>query len=229
MKHHKTLILFLLSIHTFFGQTPIENQVGSWFTVSGTYRISNKLSFNNTIQSWHYEIADNFNFLFTKVAVNYHISPKLTTALAYGFMDIDRGFEKEGPHTYENRLMEQIGYKQKLAKLTIDHRFRIEQRFLNKPTSKNILANRLRYRIGTKLKLNNTLFIRLNNEFLSTIKTKEIDAFSENRAYIALGINMIKSTHIQVGYLNRKIKDLDLHRLQLSLFYKIDLRKKSNK
>lgn len=226
MKYYIALIVLLLSINITFSQTPVEDQLGSWFTTSGTYKISNKVSFSNTLQSWHYKIADSFNFLFTSLAVNYHVSDKLTTSFAYGFMDIDSGFKKEGVHTYENRLMEQISYKHKLAKLPIDHRFRVEQRFLNKPVN-NILLNRLRYRLGTKIKLNNTLFIRLNNEFLVVVKTKETSKFTENRAYAALGLNIFKSANIQVGYLNRKIKGLDLHRLQLGLFYRVDLRKKT--
>ncbi|GAA4231424.1 hypothetical protein GCM10022291_03850 [Postechiella marina] len=226
MKYYIALIVLLLSINITLSQTPVEDQLGSWFTTSGTYTISNKMSFSNTLQSWHYKIADNFNFLFTSLAVNYRVSNKLTTSFAYGFMDIDSGFKKESAHTYENRLMEQISYKHKLAKLPIDHRFRVEQRFLNKPAN-NILLNRLRYRLGTKIKLNNALFIRLNNEFLVVVKTKDTDQFTENRAYAALGINIFKSANIQVGYLNRKIKGLDLHRLQLGLFYKIDLRKKN--
>lgn len=224
MKRYIALLSLLLSLNT-FAQSPIEDQLGSWFTYVGNYRLSDKVSISNCVQSWHYEIADNFNFLFTNVALNYYISPKVTTTFSYGFMDSDSGFEKNGPHTYENRLFEQIGYKHTLAKLPIDHRLRIEQRFLNKATD-NVFHNRLRYRLGTKLKINKSLFIRLNNEFITTIQTKTNDGFSENRLYGALGINVFKSANIQVGYLNRKIKGLNLHRLQLGFFYKADLRKK---
>ena len=142
-------------------------------------------------------------------------------------MDIDSGFEKSGPHTYENRIYEQIGYKHNFVKLPIDHRFRIEQRFLNKPKpTDNGYHNRLRYRLGTKININNSLFIRLHDEFIATIQTKSTDGFTENRLYGALGINVFKSANIQVGYLNRNINGKNLHRLQLGFFYKADLRKK---
>lgn len=225
MKRYITTLLLIFCLNSTFAQSPVEKQLGSWFTYVGNYRVSDKFSISNCVQSWHYEIADNFNFLFTNVALNYHISSKVTTTFSYGFMDGDSDFEKSSPHTYENRLFEQIGYKHTLAKLPIDHRFRLEQRFLNKATD-NVLHNRLRYRLGTKLKINKSLFIRLNDEFIATIQTKTNDGFTENRLYGALGINVFKSANIQVGYLNRKIKDLNLHRLQLGFFYKADLRKK---
>ena len=225
MKRFIALLLLLISLNVTFAQSPIEEQLGSWFTYVGNYRVSDKLSISNCVQSWHYAIADNFNFLLTNVAINYHISPKLTTSFSYGFMDIDNGLEISGPHTYENRLYEQIAYKHNFANLPIDHRFRIEQRFLNKATD-NVFHNRLRYRLGTKLKINKSLFIRLNNEFIATIQTKTNDGFTENRLYSALGINLFKSANVEIGYLNRKIKGLNLHRLQLGFFYKVDLRKK---
>lgn len=224
MKNYIAFFLLLFNLNGAFAQSPIEEQLGSWFTYFGNYRIADKISISNSVQSWHYEIADNFSFLFTNIALNYHISPKVTTTFSYGFMDIDSGFERSDTHTYENRLFEQIGYKHKFAKLPIDQRFRIEQRFLNKTTD-NVFNNRIRYRLGTKFKINKSLFICLNNEFIATIQTKTSDGFTENRLYSALGINVFKSANIQVGYLNRKIKGLNLHRLQLGFFYKTDLRK----
>lgn len=224
MKRFIALLVFLFSLNSTFAQSPIEKEIGSWFTFSGNHKISDKVSVSSLIQAWDYELTNNFNFILYNLWLNYSVSPKVTTSLAYGYADIDSGFETNGPHTYENRLSEQIVYKHKLFKLPIDHRFRVEQRFLNKPGS-NVLHNRLRYRLGTKIKLNKTLFFRIHDEYITTVQTKKVDAFSENRLYTALGINVSKSVNVQVGYLNRAIKGLDLHRLQLGLFYKIDLRK----
>lgn len=225
MKRNITLLLLLFSLISTFAQSPVEEKLGSWFTHFGNYKISDKFSTSALVQAWDYELADNFNFILYNLSLNYTVSTKVTTTLAYGYADIDSGFETNGPHTFENRLSEQIGYKHKLFELPIDHRFRVEQRFLNK-LGPNTFHNRLRYRLGTKITLNNTLFFRVHNEYITTIGTKKVDAFSENRFYTALGINASKAVNIQFGYLNRAIKGLSLHRLQLGLFYKVDLRKK---
>lgn len=227
MKYYVSIFIFVISFNAIFSQTPIEDEIGSWFTLSGDYKVSEKISFSNLINAWDYEIADNFNFILYNLSVNYAVSPKLTTTLAYGYSDIDSGFETNTPHTFENRITEQIGYKHKLLRLPINHRFRVEQRFLSK-LDENILHNRLRYSIGTEIALNNTLFLNISNEYISTVQTKKVDGFSENRLYTALGIKISKAVNTQVGYLNRKIRGLDLHRLQLGLFYKIDLRKNKN-
>lgn len=224
MKYLLTTLLLIISISNGHSQSNQEEKLGSWFTFSGNHKISDDVSLSSLIQAWDYELANNFNFILYNLSVNYAVSPKVTTSLAYGYADIDSGFEIIGTHTYENRLSEQIGYKHKLFRLPIDHRFRVEQRFLNK-SGPNVLHNRLRYRLGTKISLNKTFFFRIHNEYLTTLQTKKVDAFSENRLYTALGINASKSVNVQVGYLNRSIKELDLHRLQVGLFIKTDHRK----
>lgn len=169
-----------------------------------------------------FEVTENFNFILLYGALNYHVSPKFTTTLGYGYGDIDGGFYTDKSHTYENRVFKQIVFKHKFSNLPIDHRSRIEQRFFHKLEFKTT-SHRLRYRLGTKINLNKSLFIRLHNKFLATI---DDDMLTKNRLYSALGINISKSYNLQLGYLNRKIKGLDLHRLQVGFFIKTDHRKK---
>lgn len=225
MKYFITLIIFLFHLGKALGQNNPEDKIGSWFTYSGAHRISEKFSITTCSQTWLYEVGHNFNFTLLITGIRYNVSPRITTSLAYGYADIDSGFNTTGKHTFENRLYEQITYKHKFHKLPISHRFRAEQRFLNSP-SKNKTQHRLRYRLGTKLKLSETFFMHLNNECLATIQKNIID---ENRLYIALGINISKSSNLQLGYLNRKINGLNLHRLQVGYFIKTDHRKKKKK
>ncbi|MEP3838487.1 MAG: DUF2490 domain-containing protein [Algibacter sp.] len=222
MKYLLIFILLSVSVCNGYAQSNQEKKIGSWFTYAGTHRVSDKLSISTLSQVWMFELTENFNFILLYGGLNYHVSPKLTTTLAYGYGDIDGGFYTDKPHTYENRIFEQVTFKHKISNLPIDHRFRAEQRFFHKYDFKST-SHRLRYRLGTKINLNKSLFIRLNNEFLATIQS---DMLTENRFYTALGLNISKSCNVQLGYLNRKINGLNLHRLQAGLFIKTDHRKK---
>lgn len=224
MKYYLILIIFLFHLGMALGQNNPEDKTGSWFSYSGTHQISEKISINSYVQTWLYEVGHNFDFLLLTTGINYHVSNALTTTISYGYADIDSGFKTNTAHTFENRLYEQIGYKHKIFELPVDHRFRAEQRFLNRPTG-NQTQHRLRYRIGTKIKLNNRFFIRLNNEFLATIQKNIV---TENRLYSALGFNISKSSNLQLGYLNRKINGLNLHRLQACYAIKTNHIKKKN-
>ncbi|MGB5419606.1 DUF2490 domain-containing protein [Algibacter sp.] len=222
MKYLLITIIIIISISNCHSQTNQEDKIGSWFTYAGTHQISDKFSASTLAQLWTFEVAENFNFILVFGAVNYKVTPKLTSTLGYGYGDIDGGFYTDKPHTYENRVFEQVVYKHKIANLPIDHRFRAEQRFFHKLDFKST-SHRLRYRLGTKIKLNETLFLRIHDEFIATIDDDIID---ENRLYGALGINISKSMNLQFGYVNRKIKGLNLHRLQAGIFIKTDHRKK---
>ena len=104
-----------------------------------------------------------------------------------------------------------------------NHRFRIEHRFFRTHDSKPRVA-RIRYRLGTKFNLNNTLFVRLHNELLLTPKSSNTP---ENRFYTGLGINISKYNNIQLGYINRNTSNKEnLHRVQIGVFFKTDFRKK---
>lgn len=224
MKYYITTLIFILTISLSYSQTSPEDRLGTWYTYFGNHRISNKLSITAGGQVWTYEPTTNFNLLLVKTGLNYHINNELKVELGYSFLDIDKSIDGiEGKHIFENRISEQITFKHKLRNLPIDHRFRIEHRLFNLRVG-NSVKHRLRYRLGTKIKLNKTLFIRANNEVLAHIQK---DFFSENRLYGALGINLSKSSNLQLGYMHRYINDLNLHRLQVSLFIKTDHRKKT--
>lgn len=225
MKYLLTTFILIFTLTLSYSQTKPEDKLGSWYTYFGNHRISDKLSIVAGGQLWAYEPVTNFNLLLVKVGLNYHINDKLKVELGYSFLDIDRSIQTiEGNHIFENRISEQIAFKHKLGNLPIDHRFRIEHRLFNLREG-NSVQHRLRYRLGTKITLNEILFIRLHNETLALI---DKEFFSENRLYGALGINITKSSNLQLGYLHRYINDLNLHRLQVSVFINTDHRKKKS-
>ena len=213
----------LLVFYSSYAQISQEDKLGAWFDIGGNHRISEKSSIKTYAQFWLYEVNDNFNFFLLKIGYNYHFNPKLTGSIYLGYSDFDGNINISSPHTYEKRITEQFTFKHKLSKIPLDHRFRIEHRFFKKSDSKlNVI--RLRYRIGSKFNLSNTLFIRLHNELLLTPKSSNTP---ENRFYTALGINISKSDNIQLGYLNRNTSNKEnLHRLQIGIFFKTDFRKK---
>lgn len=223
MKNILTFLLLVFTTNLSFSQTTPKDKVGAWYMLDATHKVANKLSIKSGVQLRSFEILDNINLLFLYTGVNYHLNKKTTLTLAYCFLDIDRSFIITGEsHLYENRPYEQISYKQKLFKTPIQHRLRLEQRFLNFQHTQTTL-HRLRYRLGTKVKLSNTLFLNISNEIFANFKNQ---VFTENRLYAAIGFNISKSNNIQLGYLNHEINKLNLNRLQLGLFIKTDLRKK---
>ena len=50
------------------------------------------------------------------------------------------------------------------------------------------------------------------------------DAFGQNRAYAALGVNVTEDLSMQVGYLKNHFSETNYDRLQIGVFYNTDLR-----
>ena len=225
MKYLLITLVIIISIPNAFSQTTPEDKFGAWYMLDGTHRVSDKVSIKTGFQLRSFEVLDNMNLLFYYVGINYYLNKKTTLTIAYNYLDIDRSFLISGEnHLYENRPYEQISYKQETFKLPIYHRLRLEHRFLNFKQQHTTL-NRFRYRLGTKIKLNDKLFINVNNEIFANTKDQ---VFTENRFYAALGKNISKSNNIQIGYLNHEINKSNLNRLQVGLFFKTDLRKKKS-
>lgn len=223
MKTITACIALALAMPLCYAQKTPENSLGAWYMLDATHTVSNKIDIKTGVQLRSYEIFDNINLLFVYTGINYKISKNTTFTLTYGYLDIDRTFTDIGfPHLYENRVYEQLSYKHKLNKLPISHRLRIEHRFLNF-AHKLDTKHRLRYCLGSKIPLTEDSFLIANNEFFANLKK---DTDTENRFYAALGWNISKTDNIQLGYLNHKINGLNLHRLQVGIFIKTDLRKK---
>lgn len=132
MKNITTFIFLVFAINLSFSQTTPKDKVGAWYMFDATHKVTNKLSIKSGVQLRSFEVLDNINLLFLYTGINYHLNKKTTLTLAYCFLDIDRSFIITGEsHLYENRPYEQISYKQKLFKHPIQHRLRLEQRFIN--------------------------------------------------------------------------------------------------
>lgn len=223
MKTITAFIALALAMPLCQAQKNPESSLGAWYMLDATHAVSNKIGIKTGVQLRSYEVFNNINLLFVYTGINYKISKNTIFTLTYGYLDIDRTFTDIGfPHLYENRIYEQLSYKHKLNKLPISHRLRIEHRFLNF-AHKLDTKHRLRYCLGSKIALTEDYFLNVNNEFFANLKK---DTARENRLYAAVGLNISKTNNIQLGYLNHKINGLNLHRLQVGIFIKTDLRKK---
>lgn len=208
---YQLVLLFALIFIASKAQTNPETQLGSWYMYHGTHRVSKMFAITSALQLRYYEPVSNYNLFFGLIGISYHMAPKSSIAINYAFLDIA---SFTGVKHSENRVSEQISYKQSLFKILLDHRFRLEHQFKNIPNNRS-LNNRIRYRLGTKLNLVGHLFIRITDEIFVNFKNK---IFNQNRFYSALGIKLNAISNLQFGLLNQQINGLNLNRFQLCVF-----------
>jgi len=227
MKIQLYLPLIILFFQTSLNAQNIgETELGSWYEITSSNRITDKLSISGSFTNWNNELpVEKSQLLLGIIGLNYHINNNVVVGIGYAYGDIDPSFEvNDIPHIKENRILEQIVLKHKLKMICLSHRFRLEQRFLEYPTE-DILKHRIRYRFMGKLPISNILFISIYDEIHFNLN--EFD-FNQNRAYAGLGANVNKNINMELGYVRHSFKTKSFNRVSLQVNLKYDFRKKKN-
>ena len=215
-------LLILISTFTIKAQENGENKLGSWHMYFGTNRISNKLSIHTEAQLRYYEQAKNFNQLLLRTGLNYHIDANAWATLGYGYIVTDGSYEEfpDETNSLEHRIFERFFLKNKVWEFNFEHRYTLEQRFLDFEDHTDV-QHRMRYRLQMTLPLTNTFFLNFYDEIFINLQD---DIFSQNRLYAALGINVTDNMSLQVGYLKNHFATIHYDRLQIGITYNPDLR-----
>ena len=217
-----TGLFLFLGILTINAQQPGEDEMGAWYMYFGTNKISERLSIHTEAQFRFYETTSNFNQMLLRTGLNYHIDPNAIATGGYAFIDTDNNFyEFEGEvNSKEHRIFEQFILKNKVWEFLFEHRYRLEQRFLDFGETTDT-QHRARYRIQMTLPLTNTFFLNFYDELFINLQD---NLFGQNRLYGAVGVNVTENTSVQLGYLRNQFANAVYDRLQLAIFYNPDLR-----
>ncbi len=227
----KIALLFLISI--FFRNNLIaqNNQTGSWLSLFNQTRISNKWSAELEVQLWDFDIAKNEEQVFIRSGINYHVNNQLIISSGYAHIN-NFSFEKiyfSGIQSAENRFWQQLLVKQNFGRLYLDHRFRLEERWMKIKNGTDYF-NRLRYFVKLTIPINhlvitkNTFFVSAFNEAFINITDKQFD---RNRLCGSLGYQFNATTGLQLGFLSQTTNFFSKNYIQALFTYNLDVRKKS--
>jgi len=226
MKKIVLLLTLFFSISN-FAQENGENRLGSWHMYFGTNKVSDKLSIHTEAQLRYYEQGNNFNQLLLRTGLNYHINANAIATFGYGYITTDGTFEEfpDEINSKEHRIFQQFILKNKVSNVAFEHRYRLEQRFLNFDDRKDT-QHRARYRLQVTLPLTKVIFLNFYDEIFINLQD---NIFGQNRLYGALGFNVFKNISLQVGYLKNHFRTAHFDRLQIGVFINTDLRGNKNK
>lgn len=211
------VIIFLTSTNL-IAQT--INQNSGWLFLLNNTKISDKWGAYVDVQvrssdNWQ----DTRNFLF-RPGVTYYANSNNEFTVGYLLNQTFLHFIGSADNMLtEHRIWEQYVYKQKLSTISISHRFRLEQRFIERNNDDALFSQRLRYFVRFILPLqknkqtfNEGFYAALQNELFFNLQNKDQlngKVFDQNRAYLALGYRASKKLDVEIGYLNQAIKGLN--------------------
>lgn len=197
MKKLFSAFLILLAVHCASAQT------GSWNIVNAKGVFNNKWSVfaEGQLRSW--KVYDQFYYYELKTAVNYNFTKQLSVTGGLGTYHTytTTGNFKRPLTNNEFRTWLQLMMVQTFGRIKIDHRYRMEQRWVTAG-----YRNRYRYRLNAMVALNHktitdkTLYATGFDELFFTNKTPY---FERNRVFGGLGYQINNHVTFQAGYINQ--------------------------
>ena len=218
--------LLLISSPT-FPQSP-PNTTGKWLMFFNQTRLNECWSFHAEAQYRSYEIAPNTEQLLLRGGVNYHIGNTAFASIGYANVT-NYAYDKElmpGVLVHENRLWQQFLMRNTLGRISFEHRYRLEQRWLS--GNQNVYLDRIRYMLRATIPINKkkleakTVFVSFYDEVFIHFNDKPFD---RNRLYGAVGYQFTPLFNIQLGYLAQTVNTTTKSYLQAAVFYNVDFRR----
>jgi hypothetical protein len=189
----------------------------------GNQKISDKLNWHNEVQYRNYNFIGDLEQLMLRTGVGYDIGENnYNILLGYGFIRSENYLtdRDERVRFDEHRIFQQFISSQKIGRLNIGHRYRIEERILT-----NDFRMRFRYFLSMRFPLTdteikeNTLYLSAYNEIFVN---GERPAFDRNRLIGPLGYEFKKGLRLEAGFM-RQIYDFGgRNQFQIALFNNLD-------
>lgn len=225
-------------------------QENVWVMYFGNHTIAEHWKLHTEYQWRRSEYFQNWQQSLLRLGVDYLISPALSATLGYGWINTyPYGEQPIVGETGEHRLWQQIILNNRIGRLHVQHRYRLEQRWVDRWLANSDgsiysdgynYSNRLRYRIMLNFPLNQptitkgAAFLSIYDEpFISFGIAIKRNHFDQNRFYAAVGYQYSESGNIQLGYLNQLLIKPDgfrreiNHTLQIGITQHLDLRPKT--
>ena len=194
-----------------------QQQSSGWLLLLNNTKISEKWGVYADMQIRSSDKWENVrNFLF-RPGVTYYANSKNEFTLGYLLnQTFTSNIGSSDNMLTEHRIWEQYVYKHKISTISVAHRFRMEQRFIERYGKDDLFAQRLRYFFRFILPLakgkqnfDKGVFAALQNELFFNVQSKDQlngKFFDQNRAYVAGGYRFNKQLDIELGYMNQASK-----------------------
>ncbi len=237
MKRFVLFIFLNMLLIQLTGQNqPRQQSLGNWIMYFGDNKINKKYGIHTEYQSRNYFIPGTLTQTLLRVGVNRYLSPAAMLTGGYGFIHTIPTSGEGGFTTIEHRIWEQMILRHRSYNVFIEHRYRLEQRFVKNLTKNEyIFDNRIRYRIQALVPMYNIspylrhFFLAGYNEiFMNLGRELSGQFFDRNRLYFAVGYQINPKFNIQIGYLNQVVALPDAllpdinHNFQMSVVYNMD-------
>jgi hypothetical protein len=203
-----------------------KSNTGNWFIYFGNQKINKKWNWHNEVQYRNFNFMGDLSQLLVRTGIGYNLTENNNNILlGYGFINsqkyLSNSNEKVG--TNEHRVFQQFITRQSFNKVFLQHRYRIEERFLP-----NDFQMRFRYFLGINIPINkprlekNAYYFSAYNEIFINAQQ---NIFDRNRLYGAIGYIFNKNIKMEAGYMAQTLESTNRNQFQIVIFNNIPFNK----
>ncbi len=195
-----TLLFLLMLSQTIYAQT---DKLGGWHIANLNYHIDSTWVLYSEVQTRSQKLTDDFYYHELKGGIAYNFPKRNSVFIGIGdYVTYPYPGNFKSPATAkEFRIWEQFVLNNNVGRLKIEHRYRIEQRWIN-----GDYRNRFRYRLNPIVPINHstvtakTFFITAFDEVFFTSKAPY---FERNRFFAGAGYEFSKQFTFQLGFIRQ--------------------------
>ncbi|TCJ17599.1 DUF2490 domain-containing protein [Flaviaesturariibacter flavus] len=220
MKRILTIFL-LLSAATAGAQ---KNRTGNWFQYFGSNKISKRWNWHNEVQYRNYNFGGDLEQLLLRTGIGYDLSENNNNLLlGYGYIHSEP-YDASGKKSEvnEHRIFQQFITRQRTGRFYLQHRYRIEERFIGDQDARV----RFRYFLSLNLPINKpemtkgAFYLSAYNEIFVNARAP---LFDRDRIYGALGYQFSQDIRLEIGMMNQIQETRSRAQAQIALFNNLPL------
>lgn len=203
-----------------------ESDTGNWLIYFGNQQISKRWNWWNEVQYRNYNFIGDMEQLLLRTGIGYNLSENNNNLLlGYGLI-LSRPYipnTKEKDKLTEHRIYQQFTTRQEFGRVYLQHRYRLEERFL-----RSDFRMRFRYFTGLNVPLTkpkmvkSALYASAYNEIFLNF---ESPVFDRDRVYGGLGYAISKTVRVEAGLMYQIYESRNRPQFQIMVFNNIPLYK----
>ncbi len=194
-----------------------DSNFGNWLIYFGNKKINAKWNLHHEVQYRNYNAIGDLEQLLLRTGLGYNLTENANILMGYGYILSENyiGNTDEKFDVNEHRIYQQLITKQTYKGLSVQHRYRFEQRFVE-----DDFRLRFRYFLGINVPLankeSNRWYLSAYNElFVNT----ETSIFDRNRLYGGLGYKINDAVRVEIGYMNQFFETSSRDQLNVITFF----------